>query len=81
MSLFVLGIDEALSIGFGMSLCFMFLIVALFKDQQLMLSIVALDWIIYGSLLKDGFCNFAFGSAQNDRVVGITRRVNVFIFD
>ena len=41
-----MGIDEALSIGFGMSLCFMFLIGALCKDQQLMLSKAALDWII-----------------------------------
>ena len=26
----------------------------------------------------DGFCDFAFGSAQNDRVGGILRRVIVF---
>ena len=26
-----------------------------------------------GNLLDDGFCDFAFGSAQNDRVVGILR--------
>ena len=26
----------------------------------------------------DGFCDFAFGSAQNDRVRGILRRVIVF---
>jgi len=28
--------------------------------------------------LDDGFCDFAFGSAQNDRVGGILRRVKVF---
>ena len=28
-------------------------------------------------MLKDGFCDFAFGSAQNDRVGGILRRVIV----
>ena len=27
---------------------------------------------------EDGFCDFAFGSAQNDRVGGILRRVIVF---
>ena len=32
-----------------------------------------------GSLLDDGFCDFAFGSAQNDRGVGGTGRVKVFI--
>jgi hypothetical protein len=32
-----------------------------------------------GYLLDDGFCDFAFGSAQNDRVGGILRRVKVFI--
>ena len=31
-----------------------------------------------GYLLDDGFCDFAFGSAQNDRVGGILRRVNFF---
>ena len=31
-----------------------------------------------GYLLDDGFCDFAFGSAQNDRVGGILRRVKVF---
>ena len=30
-----------------------------------------------GNLLDDGFCDFAFGSAQNDRVGGILRRVKV----
>ena len=29
--------------------------------------------------LDNGFCDFAFGSAQNDRVVGGTGRVKVFI--
>ena len=28
-------------------------------------------------ILDDGFCDFAFGSAQNDRVGGILRRVKV----
>ena len=32
-----------------------------------------------GSLLDDGFCDFAYGSAQNDRVGGIGGRVKVFI--
>ena len=32
-----------------------------------------------GSLLDDGFCDFAFGSAQNDRLGGIGGRVKVFI--
>ena len=32
-----------------------------------------------GIFLDDGFCDFAFGSAQNDRVGGILRRVKVFI--
>ena len=32
-----------------------------------------------GYSLDDGFCDFAFGSAQNDRVGGILRRVKVFI--
>ena len=31
-----------------------------------------------GYLLDDGFCDFAFGSAQNDRGGGILRRVKVF---
>ena len=31
-----------------------------------------------GYFLDDGFCDFAFGSAQNDRVGGILRRVKVF---
>ena len=31
-----------------------------------------------GYSLDDGFCDFAFGSAQNDRVGGILRRVKVF---
>ena len=26
----------------------------------------------------DGFCDFTFGSAQNDRIKGILRRVKVF---
>ena len=30
-----------------------------------------------GNLMDDGFCDFAFGSAQNDRVGGILRRVKV----
>jgi len=30
-----------------------------------------------GYFLDDGFCDFAFGSAQNDRVGGILRRVKV----
>ena len=30
-----------------------------------------------GNLLDDGFCDFAFGSAQNDRVGSILRRVKV----
>ena len=46
-----------------------------------MLSIVAMDWIIQGSLLKDGFCDFAFSSAQNDRLSGVLGRVNVFNFE
>ena len=46
-----------------------------------MLSIIAMDWIIKGSLLKDGFCDFAFGSAQNDRLREVLGRVNVFIFE
>jgi len=29
--------------------------------------------------LVDGFCDLAFGSAQNDRGVGVLGRVNVFI--
>ena len=32
-----------------------------------------------GSLLDDGFCDFAYGSAQNDGGVGGTGRVKVFI--
>ncbi len=32
-----------------------------------------------GSLLDDGFCDFAFGSAQNDREGEIGGRVKVFI--
>ena len=32
-----------------------------------------------GSLLDDGFCDFAFGSAQNDRLGEIGGRVKVFI--
>ena len=31
-----------------------------------------------GYLLDDGFCDFAFGSTQNDRVGGILRKVKVF---
>ena len=31
-----------------------------------------------GYFWDDGFCDFAFGSAQNDRVGGILRRVIVF---
>jgi len=31
-----------------------------------------------GYSLDDGFCDFAFGSAQNDRVGGILRRLKVF---
>ena len=31
-----------------------------------------------GYLLDDGFCDFAFSSAQNDRVGGMLRRVKVF---
>ena len=31
-----------------------------------------------GYLLDDGFCDFAFGYAQNDRVGGILRKVKVF---
>ena len=31
-----------------------------------------------GYFLDDGFCDFAFGFAQNDRVGGILRRVKVF---
>ncbi len=30
-----------------------------------------------GNLMNDGFCDFAFGSAQNDRVGSILRRVKV----
>ncbi len=30
------------------------------------------------SVFDHGFCDFAFGSAQNDRVGGILRRVIVF---
>ena len=30
-----------------------------------------------GNLLDDGFCDFAFGFAQNDRVGSILRRVKV----
>ena len=30
-----------------------------------------------GYFLENGFCDFAFGSAQNDRVRGILRRVKV----
>ena len=30
-----------------------------------------------GNLMDDGFCDFAPGSAQNDRVGGILRRVKV----
>ena len=37
---------------FGMKLCFMFIIGALCNDQQLMLSIVAIDWIILGFFVK-----------------------------
>ena len=29
----------------------------------------------------DGFCDFAFGSTQNDRLRGVLGRVNVFIFE
>jgi hypothetical protein len=32
-----------------------------------------------GYFLDDGFCDFAFGSAQNDRVGGMLVRVKVFI--
>ena len=28
--------------------------------------------------MDDGFCDFAFGSTQNDRVGGILRKVKVF---
>jgi hypothetical protein len=31
-----------------------------------------------GYFLDDGFCDFAFGSAQNDRVGGMLVRVKVF---
>ena len=31
-----------------------------------------------GYLLDDGFCGFAFGFAQNDRVGAMLRRVKVF---
>ena len=31
-----------------------------------------------GYFLDDGFCDFAFGFGQNDRVGGILRRVKVF---
>ena len=31
-----------------------------------------------GYFLDDGFCDFAFGFAQNDRVGGILRKVKVF---
>ena len=30
-----------------------------------------------GNLMDDGFCDFAFGFAQNDRVGSILRRVKV----
>ena len=30
-----------------------------------------------GNLMNDGFCDFAFGFAQNDRVGSILRRVKV----
>jgi len=30
-----------------------------------------------GNLMDDGFCDFALGSAQNDRVGGILRKVKV----
>jgi hypothetical protein len=29
-------------------------------------------------MLDDGFCDFAFGSAQNDRMRGILLRMKVF---
>ena len=32
-------------------------------------------------MLEDGFCDFAFGSAQNDRVREVLGRVNIFIFE
>ena len=31
-----------------------------------------------GNLLDDGFCDFAFGSAQNDTVGGILLRLKIF---
>ena len=37
------------------------------------------DLEVEGSLLDDGFCDFAFGSAQNDKLGGIGGRVKVFI--
>ena len=30
-------------------------------------------------MLKDGFCDFAFGSAQNDRLGGIRGKSDLFI--
>ena len=31
-----------------------------------------------GNLMDDGFCDFAFGFAQNDRVGGILLRLKIF---
>ena len=34
-----------------------------------------------GSLMDDGFCDFAYDSPQNDRLVRIVGRVKVFILE
>ena len=65
---------------FGMKLCFMFIIGALCNDQQLMLSIVAMDWIILGFFVKGWILRLHFGSAQNDRLGGSPGKSESFYF-
>ena len=43
--------------------------------------LTGLSFCRQGCLLEDGFCEFTFGSAQNDRVREVLGRVNVFIFE
>ena len=49
----------------------------LFPGPELTSATVATLFEGEGNLMNDGFCDFAFGSAQNDRVGGILRRVKV----
>ena len=49
----------------------------LFPGPELTSATVATLFEGEGNLMNDGFCDFAFGFAQNDRVGSILRRVKV----